>query len=128
MPLFKNIQIDFRVSGAKGDIKLAVSRPVMSFTGLKLVAEDEHGGMGTMILAIFVDGQRVTPKIKWWKRLWLKFKRQSLGIPTVVFGGGVIGNGLGLPTCPARKEIAFEIEFLANGQWNGHLHGKGTVE
>ena len=125
--MFKDVMISFRVSGCKGDVKYAISRPIMNFTGTKLVAEDSYGGHGTRILGFYIDGVLVTPKISWWKRLWFKLRRQSLGIPTAAFSHGVFGNGIFLPPCEANKEISIEIEFLSDGNWKGDFYGKTTV-
>jgi len=126
----KNVGIDFRVGGAKGDIKFAVTVPYMSFRGTKLVANDDQNGHGTKVLGIYIDGKLVTPKrsLSWWRRLWFKLRRISPnGIPTVAFSSGVFGNRMSLPTCPAEKPMSIEIEFLADSLWQGTIYGERTV-
>lgn len=122
--MFKDVMISFRTIGHKGDIVFATSRPLMPFKGMRLEASDDHHGLGTRILGIYVDGQLVTPKIPWWRRLLFRLRKQSFGIPTAAFQRGIMGNGLGLPQCPADCEIQFEIEFLADGQWKADLYGR----
>jgi hypothetical protein len=125
--MFKDVMISARVSGCKGDVKFAVSRPLMPFMATKLVAEDSYGGHGTLILGFYIDGKLITPKIPWYKRLWLKLRRRSLGIPTAAFAHGVLGNGIFLQQCPPNIELSVEIEFLSDGNWKGDFYGRTPV-
>lgn len=124
----KQLMIPFRTTGRKGDVKFAIARPVMAFKGKKLIVEDDFSGWGTLVVAIYIDGQCITPRVPWWRRLWYRIMRRAHGLPTALFAGGVLGGDLGLPVCPAHKEMSFEIEFLADGQWKADLHGEGLVE
>lgn len=126
--MFKDVMLFFRMTGTKGDIRIATARPLMTFKGTKLQAEDTKGGHGTTILGIYIDGQLVTPRLPWWRRLWFRLKFQSPGVPTSAFlSTNILGGGLGLPTCPMNKEIGIEIEFTEDCEWKADLYGRTTV-
>jgi hypothetical protein len=107
MNYIDGVQVNLKGVGKAGDKLVLKSGSVgMKFKGQKLVM----GGARANVCQLFVAGEPCMPQLPG-------------GIPSLVFAGHSVGNGLELPVCQVGEEISLEVVLEADGEIEAALLG-----
>lgn len=109
------------LKGKKGDVHKVSVQPHCLYRSDRFLAWDSVGGRGTRVLAVFVGDkqQHLTPARTLFFAVSDKPYENSAPATDAVYGHEVKWD-----VCEPNQDIAVQVEFLEDCEWEGVSHGQ----